>query len=209
LKFGPNGGLVFCLEFLLENLEWLEEQLADVDEDYILFDCPGQIELYTHLPVMKRLAEALQSWNFRVAAVFLLDSHFMTDGAKFISGAAVALSVMANMELPHVNVLSKVDLLSASARRQLEAFLHPDARELLADARTSAGGRYASLTAALGRVLEDYSLVRFHPLDPRDEDNVADLLQAIDNTIQYGEDLEVRTESQEDLRQEQNENGDA
>ena len=27
LKFGPNGGLVFCLEFLLENISWLEEAL--------------------------------------------------------------------------------------------------------------------------------------------------------------------------------------
>lgn len=60
LKFGPNGGLVFCLEFLLENLNWLEEQLQDVDDDYILFDCPGQIELYTHLPVMRRFVDVLQ-----------------------------------------------------------------------------------------------------------------------------------------------------
>ena len=22
LKFGPNGGLVFCMEFLLENMDW-------------------------------------------------------------------------------------------------------------------------------------------------------------------------------------------
>ena len=24
LKFGPNGGLVFSMEFLIENSEWLE-----------------------------------------------------------------------------------------------------------------------------------------------------------------------------------------
>ena len=32
----------------------------------------------------------------------------MVDGAKFISGSLTALSVMVNLELPHVNVLSKV-----------------------------------------------------------------------------------------------------
>ena len=32
LKFGPNGGLVFCLEFLLENISWLEEAI-DSGED--------------------------------------------------------------------------------------------------------------------------------------------------------------------------------
>lgn len=50
---------------LLENSDWLEEQLGDVDDDYILFDCPGQIELYTHLPVMNKLIKLLDNWRFR------------------------------------------------------------------------------------------------------------------------------------------------
>ena len=44
----------------------------------------------------------------RVCGVFLIDSHFMVDGGKFISGAMAALSVMVNLEIPHVNILSKV-----------------------------------------------------------------------------------------------------
>ena len=44
----------------------------------------------------------------------------MTDGSKFISGTMAALSVMANMELPHINVLTKMDLLSKTARGQLD-----------------------------------------------------------------------------------------
>ena len=51
LRFGPNGGLVFAMEFLMENTEWLEEQLGENEDDYILFDCPGQIELYTHMNI--------------------------------------------------------------------------------------------------------------------------------------------------------------
>ena len=108
LKFGPNGGLVFAMEFLLENQEWLEEALGEGEDDYILFDCPGQIELYTHMAVMRRLVDTLQAWNFRICGIFVLDCHFMVDGNKFISGAMAALSVMVNLELPHVNVLSKV-----------------------------------------------------------------------------------------------------
>merc|ERR1719334_3094819 len=108
MKFGPNGGLVFSMEFLIENTDWLEEALGEEDDDYILFDCPGQIELYTHMNVMRRLADLLQAANFRICGIFVLDSHFMVDGGKFISGAMAALSVMVNLELPHVNVLSKV-----------------------------------------------------------------------------------------------------
>ena len=27
LSLGPNGGIMFCLEYLLENLDWLTERL--------------------------------------------------------------------------------------------------------------------------------------------------------------------------------------
>lgn len=42
LRFGPNGGLVFCMEYFANNFNWLEESLGHVEDDYILFDCPGK-----------------------------------------------------------------------------------------------------------------------------------------------------------------------
>lgn len=86
LRFGPNGGLVFCIEYLLENSDWLHEQLGDGEDEYILFDCPGQIELYTHLTAIKNLVAMLQNWGFNLCSVFLVDVQFMVDGAKFLSG---------------------------------------------------------------------------------------------------------------------------
>ena len=46
LKFGPNGGLVFCLEFLLENISWLEEAL-DSGEKLELFFILVSVEIAT------------------------------------------------------------------------------------------------------------------------------------------------------------------
>nr|QBH74277.1 hypothetical protein [Brunneria borealis] len=195
LKFGPNGGLVFCIEYLLENPDWLEEQLGEADDDYILFDCPGQIELYTHMTAMRQLVDLLQKWNFRLCGVFLVDSQFMVDGAKFLSGTMAALSVMVNLEIPHVNILSKMDLLSKTARNKLDSFLDPDPHSLLGDMGKSSKWhhKYQRLTEAIGRLIDDYSLVRFYPLDIRDEENVADVLLTIDNILQYGEDADVKT----------------
>lgn len=104
----------------MENFSWLMEQIGEDEDDYILFDCPGQIELYTHMTTMKDLTKALQNLNFQICSVFLVDAQFMVDGAKFMSGTMAALSVMVNLELPHVNILSKMDLLSKSARNQLD-----------------------------------------------------------------------------------------
>lgn len=204
MHYGPNGGLIFCLEYLIENADWLKEQLCggegedmedEPDDDYMLFDMPGQIELYTHLKMGRQLIDLLASWNFRVASVFLLDSQFMIDGAKFLSGTMAALSVMANLELPHVNVLSKMDLLSKSHRSQLDRYLEPDARSLLGDVTSDSawGRKHWKLSHAIGNLIEDFSLVRFIPLNINDEESISDLLLIIDNVIQYGEDMDVKT----------------
>ncbi|KAL5716138.1 GPN-loop GTPase 3 [Ranunculus cassubicifolius] len=43
LNLGPNGGLMYCMEHLEENLDdWLTEELDNyLDDDYHVFDCPG------------------------------------------------------------------------------------------------------------------------------------------------------------------------
>nr|AEE61894.1 unknown [Dendroctonus ponderosae] len=202
LHFGPNGGLVFCIEYLLENADWLRTRLGEHEDDYILFDCPGQIELYTHLTAIKRLITLLQDWNFNVCSVFLMDVQFMTDGSKFLSGTMAALSIMVNLELPHVNILSKMDLLSKTARRRLERFLEPDSHAILGDIELNGLSafnlKYKSLTESFGKLIEDYSLVRFIPLNLKNHENMGDLLITIDNVIQYGEDQDIKTKDFEE-----------
>lgn len=42
--YGPNGGLVYCMEYLLQNSEWLKDELDNFGEDeYVILDCPGDI----------------------------------------------------------------------------------------------------------------------------------------------------------------------
>ncbi|XP_043464319.1 GPN-loop GTPase 3 [Leptopilina heterotoma] len=194
LKFGPNGGLVYCMEYLMEHIEWLEEQLGDTDDDYILFDCPGQIELYTHMSEMQQLILTLQKMNFHLCSVFVLDSQFMVDGPKFMSGTMSALSTMINLELPHINIVTKMDLLSKSAKKQLDKFLEPDPHSLLAEMKDDPWNeKYKNLTNALGALIENYSLVKFYPLNIKDEESIGDIKITIDNIIQYGEEEDVKT----------------
>eukprot|EP00957_Ditylum_brightwellii_P108138 8249656-Ditylum_brightwellii.AAC.1 len=63
LGLGPNGSLIYCMEYLLENLDWLQDELDNFDDDeYLILDCPGQIELYTHIPVMRRVIDQMRMW---------------------------------------------------------------------------------------------------------------------------------------------------
>ena len=42
--------------------------------------------------------------------MYCLDSQFISEMPKFIAGTLSALSAMVQLELPHVNVLTKVDM---------------------------------------------------------------------------------------------------
>ena len=81
------------------------------EDDYLLFDCPGQIELYSHISVFRSFVDYLKSDGWSLAAVYTLDCQFVGDPTKFIAGCLQAMSAMVQLELPHVNVLTKVDLL--------------------------------------------------------------------------------------------------
>ncbi|XP_055965628.1 GPN-loop GTPase 3-like [Sorex fumeus] len=199
LLFGPNAGLVFCMENFANNFEWLENCLGHVEDDYILFDCPGssvirfQIELYTHLPVMKQLVQQLEQWEFRVCGVFLLDSQFMAESFKFISGILTALSAMVSLEIPQVNIMTKMDLLSKRAEKEVEKFLDPDMYSLLDDSTSNfRSKKFKKLTNPICGLIDDYSMVRFLPSDQSDEESMNIVLQYIDFAIQYGEDLEFK-----------------
>jgi hypothetical protein len=48
----------------------------------------------------------------KLAAVHLCDAHYVTDVSKYISVLLLSLRAMLHLELPHINVLSKVDLLA-------------------------------------------------------------------------------------------------
>ncbi|XP_054613378.1 GPN-loop GTPase 3 [Dunckerocampus dactyliophorus] len=199
LRFGPNGGLVFCMEYFANNFDWLEECLGHVEDDYILFDCPGQIELYTHLPVMRQLVDQLQQWEFRVCGVFLVDSQFMVESFKFISGVMAALSAMVSLEIPQINIMTKMDLLSAKAKKEIGKYLDPDMYSMMEDnSGTLRSKKFQKLTKAICELIDDYSMVRFMPFDRTDEEGINIVQQHIDFSIQYGEDLEVKEPKEAD-----------
>ena len=102
--------LVFCIEYIYANIDWLIEKLSQFNEYYVLFDCPGQVELFTHHDSLRKLVHQLQDdHSYRLTAVHLVDSFYCSQPTTFISILLTSLSTMLKLELSHVNVLSKID----------------------------------------------------------------------------------------------------
>ncbi|NXV41291.1 GPN2 GTPase, partial [Uria aalge] len=189
LKLGPNGGLIYCMEYLEANFDWLQEKLAAFRGHYYLFDCPGQVELYTHHNALKNVFAQLAKWNFRLAAVHLVDSHYCTDPGKFISVLCTSLSTMLHVELPHVNILSKMDLIEQYGKLAFNLDYYTEVLDLsyLVDHLASDPffRNYRRLNEKLVEVIEDYSLVSFVPLNVQDKESMRQVMQAVDKANGY------------------------
>ena len=53
----------------------------------MLFDCPGQIELYSHVSVFRSFVDFMKRDGWSAAAVYCLDCQFVADPTKFIAGS--------------------------------------------------------------------------------------------------------------------------
>lgn len=60
---------------------------------------------------MLNLRPQMTVLTHQLACVHLCDAHYVTDVSKYISVLLLSLRTMLHLELPHVNVLSKVDLI--------------------------------------------------------------------------------------------------
>jgi GPN-loop GTPase len=67
-ELGPNGGVLYALEELEANSEWLLDGLKSLGQDYVLFDCPGQVELFTHHYSLRKIIAKIEKMGYRVCA---------------------------------------------------------------------------------------------------------------------------------------------
>lgn len=190
-SLGPNGGLLHCMEYLEKNIDWLEDKLKPLSKDhYFLFDFPGQVELFfNHDSTKKVLTKLTKSLNLRLTAVQLIDSILCSDPGNYVSALLLSLSTMLHMELPHINVLSKIDLIGNYGKLAFGLDFYTDVQDLSylqqylnQDPRSV---KYWKLTNELCSVVEDYGLVSFTTLDIQDKESVGNLVKLIDKSNGY------------------------
>ncbi|CAN4122881.1 unnamed protein product [Withania somnifera] len=148
-SLGPNGGLVYCMDYLEKNIDWLKSKLK---------------------PLLK---------------VHLVDAHLCSDPGKYVSALLLSLSTMLHLELPHVNVLSKIDLIESYGKLAFNLDFYTDVQDLSylqnefgQDPRAA---KYRKLTKELCEVIEDYGLVNFTPFR-HDKECVGNLVKLIDKS---------------------------
>ncbi|KAE9578100.1 GPN-loop GTPase 2 [Colletotrichum fructicola] len=192
-RLGPNGGILYALEELEHNFEWLEEGLKEIgDDEYFLFDCPGQVELYTHHNSLRNIFFKLQKLGFRLVVVHLSDSFCLTQPSLYISNLLLSLRAMLQMDMPHINVLTKIDKVASYDSLPFNLDYYTDVDDLSylipyleEESPVMRNEKFGRLNEAVANMIESYGLVRFEVLAVEDKKSMMHLLRVIDRAGGY------------------------
>ena len=152
------------MEHLVENIDWLIEELQEFSEDaFVIFDCPGQIELYSHLDVMHRLCNAITKHGFYLCAAYCADGTYLNEPTKYIATSLTSVSTMMQMGLPHVNVLTKCDKIPNKdfLDKVSEANSCREIIEDQMDERNFFSQKFFKLNQTIVDVVDNFSMVNF------------------------------------------------
>ena len=191
-KLGPNGALLYCMEYLYDHIDFLDDYFNNNgDNMYYLIDCPGQLELYSHSDIMKKITNYLKKNGFSIVSIFCLDCTFLQEQSKFISGNVLSLATMIQMELPHLTIMTKCDLISKTKLyNKIEDGI--ETGDLIKELSPMMGKKMSKLNNVLINFVENYSLVQFNTLNLNDEESISAVLYNADNVLQYFESQEPR-----------------
>jgi GPN-loop GTPase len=114
---GPNGAQIIAADMLAMNLDEMKERIDSFETEYVIFDTPGQMELFVLRQSGKYLIEALGSEKSMIG--FLFDPIISRTPSGFISLLLQAASIEVRFNVPFIGILTKSDLLEDNSREKI------------------------------------------------------------------------------------------
>ncbi|MFX1564556.1 MAG: ATP/GTP-binding protein [Promethearchaeota archaeon] len=188
-NLGPNGGLIASIDLISSHLENLQEEIKDLGVDFMLFDTPGQIELFAFRETGPIIVSSLAEESKML--IYLVDAALGKTPAGMVSSLLLSASVLVRFNLPQLNVLSRADLLSDEDLEQLMSWLDDSAQLIFAlqETRNELQIELSSdLISAIQRIFSGLDVV---PVSAMNMENLDILFSQISNVLTRGEGFEV------------------
>ena len=106
-NLGPNGSLILANDLISTKIEEIQNQVQELNPDYIIIDTPGQIELFAF-----RSSGPYFISNFysdTKVTLFTIDGTLATSPISFVSLLFLSQSIKLRLGIPQINVLTKRD----------------------------------------------------------------------------------------------------
>ena len=111
-KLGINGALIKSVEIASDIFEKLL-----VEGDFVLFDTPGQMELFIYSKAGEKIVKRLPEFK---CCIFLVDSEIALDPENYISILIQNVVVSLRLSLPTLTVFNKSDIVKVRKFDEIE-----------------------------------------------------------------------------------------
>lgn len=114
---GPNGAQIIAADMLALNITEMKEIIDSCDAEYVIFDTPGQMELFVLRQSGKFLIDSFGAERSIIG--FLYDPVISRTPSGFIALMLQAASVQVRFNVPFLSILAKSDLLGDEEREKI------------------------------------------------------------------------------------------
>ncbi|KAJ3218687.1 hypothetical protein HDU67_004469 [Dinochytrium kinnereticum] len=110
---GPNGAILTALNLFTTKFDQVLELLAKRASklDYVLFDTPGQIEIFTWSASGAIITDTVAA-SYPSCIAYVIDTPRSTAPVTFMSNMLYAVSILYKTRLPFILVFNKTDVVS-------------------------------------------------------------------------------------------------
>jgi len=184
---GPNGAMIMANDLIASKIDEIQNQINNVNPDYLLIDTPGQIELFAY-----RISGPFLVQNLNLEekmSIFLFDGALITTPVNFVSIALLATSIKLRFKLPTINVLTKIDLIGGKLKEILNWSTNLSALESAISKEVD--GEAYTLTTTILRSLNLGGFAQgLIPISNVTDEGMVNLQSALSRTINLGEEVE-------------------
>ena len=109
-NLGPNGAQIAAADMLAINTSKISEVLEKFETDFVLFDTPGQLELFAFRDSSRKIIEAFVPEASMIC--FLIDPMLARNPNGFVTSMVLSAITNFRLEVPIFNMVSKADILT-------------------------------------------------------------------------------------------------
>ena len=124
--------------------------------------------------------------------VHLSDSFCLTQPSLYVSNVLLSLRAMIQMDMPHVNILTKIDKIHSYDELPFNLEYYTDVDNLMyltpyleAESPALRSDKFGKLNEAIANLIESYGLVRYEVLAVENKKSMMHILRVIDRAGGY------------------------
>jgi GTPase SAR1 family protein len=189
-NLGPNGAQVVAADMMALQAGDIAQAVGELEADYVLYDVPGQIELFAFRSSSKRLVETLGGPQSLIA--YLLDPMLVSTANGFVTSMLLGATVQFRFNSPMLYLFSKVDLVENEVRETVMTWAE-DSWRLQNDLWEGEVTPSATFAVDMLEAMKEFGTTRsFVPVSSASGEGLEDLYSMVQLIYAGGDDLERR-----------------